>query len=407
MEENNFDDIAKRELERAEREIDEMDRVLKESEAEINSLQKDINTNAVENYFEERSAKKSTVWMAVILAIVVISSYFSLALIRPAAKYKEALAMFEKGNYDAAKTKFTSLKDFRNSKEMVKECDYKKGNLLLEKQRYNAAITAFSHIKGYKNRDRIVADLAGTAVTTIATGEKHSAFVRSVGTVKAVGDNSANQCEVTEWKNIEEIACGKDYTIGRDAEGRVFATNASVDWSGIKRIAAADGFFAGLDVNGRVHIYGSKMAGGLTGVKDIAAAGGILACLMEDGSVRGIGADLSSWRNVKEIAVGDNAVYGLKKDGTVISTNGALQECRKIKHIFAAGDAAAAIDMRNNIFTEGSLSPEELKGMLMLAGYKDHRLVMKDDGKVEFIGKSSNGSGNVGDWVDILFKTKE
>ncbi|MBQ9605176.1 MAG: hypothetical protein IJR45_07175, partial [Firmicutes bacterium] len=220
MEEKDFEELARQQQKKAEEEMAEMRQALEQSDKRINRHQKKILEKAIDENLEEHNSKKSTVWIILILALILGGTLLRLNIQQPTKKYDEAVRDFENGAYESAKSGFEALGDYKDSMEMVKECDYRQGSLLLLNGKINSAINAFSHIRDYKNRNDVVADLAGTAVNAISTGARHSAFVRSVGTAKAVGDNTNGQCDISEWKQVAEIACGGDFTAARTYQGK-------------------------------------------------------------------------------------------------------------------------------------------------------------------------------------------
>lgn len=46
-------------------------------------------------------------------------------------------------------------------------------------------------------------------IVRASIGECHTVALLTDGTVIAAGDNSYEECEVSDWKDITEIACGR------------------------------------------------------------------------------------------------------------------------------------------------------------------------------------------------------
>ena len=55
----------------------------------------------------------------------------------------------------------------------------------------------------------------------LSVGRKHTVGLRADGTVAAVGDNFAGQCEVEGWSGIVSVAAGDSGTIGITDQGNV------------------------------------------------------------------------------------------------------------------------------------------------------------------------------------------
>ena len=409
MEQKDIEQLAAEQRERAAEEIAKMQRELQNSHIQIKDSQKKLSEMKINNYFEELNARTSTVLIVIILIAILAGSYYSLTVYKPRAAYKKAEQFMQDGQYENAKAFFASLGDYEDARQKAMECDYRRGNYLLATGKYTSAVTALSGIPNYKDRDDLIADLAGTMVKTLDTGLAHSAFVRSVGTVKATGDNSFGQCEVDSWKDIAEIACGDNFTIGRTNGGHVYSTNGELDCANIIEIAAGGDFAAALTVDGNLHCYKDGVRASVSDVKHISADKNILAYINTDGNavVSGAAFDLTAFTDLKEIETENGAVYGLRTDGTIVSTNGRLNGKTDIKHIFTCNDTVAAITKDNKMIAEGAVPASELTGAIMLAGNTDHFIMLTDSGRVKYYGPSYEGSGRVADWSDVLLTPKK
>lgn len=409
MDEKDLEQLAHEARRRAEEEVADMQQAIEDSDTEINTQQKMVSESKINEHFENINARKSTFWIFLLLFVILVGSYCSLTYYKPRVTYAKANEMMTNGDYDNAKALFTALGDYENSKELVKECDYRKGNFLLATKKYTSALTALSYIPGYKDRDTLVADLSGSMVRTLDTGRWHSVFVRSIGTVKASGDNTYGQCNVDEWKNVVQIACGDTLTIARTADGGVLCTEQIPDWHNIKEVAAGSNFSAALEENGTLHYHQGSENIDLTGIKHVSAKGNIMACIGAGGGavVSGSAFDTQFFTDLKEIETDGNAVYALKYDGTIVSSNGRMNGLGGIKHIFAAFNTLAAVTLDNEILSEGAVPASELKNMIMLSGNTDHYIMLTDTGRIKYSGASYAGSGRTADWTDILLNPRE
>ena len=107
-------------------------------------------------------------------------------------------------------------------------------------------------------------------VVSFAEGYFHKAFLKSDGSVVAVGDNDEGQCDVSNWQDIVAIAAGGFHTVGLTSYGTVVATGKNNTNSG--------------------------------------------------NNYRGGQCDVLKWKNIVAIAAGSDHTVGLKSDGTVVST---------------------------------------------------------------------------------------
>lgn len=90
---------------------------------------------------------------AVIIAAFVICFIF---LISPMMKYNGAKELLKNGDYDKAKSEFTELGDYQDSKDMINECDYQNAINLREKGSYEESRSRFQEMGDYKDsKDQI------------------------------------------------------------------------------------------------------------------------------------------------------------------------------------------------------------------------------------------------------------
>ncbi len=65
--------------------------------------------------------------------------------------YQKALKLMEEKNFDEAVGLFASLGDYKDSKEMIKECKYLKANQMIAGAQYEMAYNLLSQIQDYKD----------------------------------------------------------------------------------------------------------------------------------------------------------------------------------------------------------------------------------------------------------------
>ena len=134
---------------------------------------------------------------------------------------------------------------------------------------------------------------AWTNVFMADAGGDFIAALLNDGTVVAVGDNSAGQCDVSGWSDIVAIACGDAFTVGLTAEGTVVATSGApadvTSWKDIKKLAAG----------GASAVAGITAAGGIVATVDVAAFAGLT--------------------DLVDVGADDCGVAGVRADGTVVT----------------------------------------------------------------------------------------
>jgi tetratricopeptide (TPR) repeat protein len=88
--------------------------------------------------------------------------------------YSIAKQYLEKGKYDKAEELFTALKDYGDSKDMIKECSYRKALSLIEGKKYEDAITILSDIKKYSDSSEKINEAKYLYVTENLTSDNET-----------------------------------------------------------------------------------------------------------------------------------------------------------------------------------------------------------------------------------------
>ena len=173
-------------------------------------------------------------------------------------------------------------------------------------------------------------------IVRASVGEYHTVALLTDGTVIAAGDNSYEECEVSDWKDITEIACGQEHTVGLKDNGTVLVTGGNhlgqcevSEWKDIRAIACGDNHTVGLKADGTVVAVGDNFPCEQCEVSDweniTAIACGALHTvgLKADGTVVTTNEDydLSDWKNITAIACGPLLTVGLRADGTIVAAD--------------------------------------------------------------------------------------
>lgn len=87
--------------------------------------------------------------ISVLLIIGLVVCY--IFVINPMMKYSNASKLFNEGKYSDAQIIYKELGTYKNSSEMVTECDYASAKALLDQGKYDEAKQAFDKISSYKD----------------------------------------------------------------------------------------------------------------------------------------------------------------------------------------------------------------------------------------------------------------
>ena len=136
------------------------------------------------------------------------------------------------------------------------------------------------------------------SVVAVDGGLDHTVILYSDGTVKAVGSNGYEQCQVDAWSTVTKISTLYNHTVALKSDGTVYATGDNSDgqcevdtWTDIIDISAGKHHTVGLKSDGTVVTAGKNQAG---------------EC------------DLGKWKDIVAVGAAYTNTFGLCSDGTVI-----------------------------------------------------------------------------------------
>jgi len=242
----------------------------------------------------------------------------------------------------------------------------------------------------------------GQVTPMVAAGGVHTVGLKSDGTVIAVGDNSAGQCDVGGWRDVVQVAAGYEHTVGLKADGTVVAVGCNDRWVW----------------------WGQCDVGGWTDIIQVAAGYGHTVGLKADGTVVSVGAkgyedidvgqwDVGGWRDIRQVSAGYYHTVGLKSDGTVVAVgNNYYGPCNvggwtDITKVAAGGDHTVGLKSDGTVVAVGTNE----YGPCNVGGWRDivqvvtgsrHTVGLKSDGTVVAVGQNSWGECDVGGWTDIV-----
>lgn len=105
---------------------------------------------------KERKRMKNTAIILTIVAVLAFSGaiygfWIRPNIIEPARKYKEALALYQNGEYTQAESRFAELGSYRDSEQYLQNIPYCIAEDLLEQEKYEAARNAFIELGDYRD----------------------------------------------------------------------------------------------------------------------------------------------------------------------------------------------------------------------------------------------------------------
>lgn len=233
----------------------------------------------------------------------------------------------------------------------------------------------------------------------ISCGWFHIAGVLDDGTVKACGNNEAQQCEVTDWTDIVKIKCGPLRTVGLRKDGTVLSTKGDV--------------FTGDRIPGE----GIEK---FTDVVDIACGTFHTVGLRRDGTVIACGfnddgqCNVEGWKNVKNIYAANNHTIALCNDGTLLYCGGRdggalhFNGIPSVKKLYCGLNDTVLVAVDGKVYRTDFESETPILIDVMgdeiahIEFNVDHFIILKTNGTVLHFGSKDDGRGEVSEWSGIL-----
>ena len=344
-----------KEYNKKQEELSEKQRIEKARLAEENKVQEEIQKE------KARLRKKKLKIILPIVGTLVVLFIVIVTVIMPEIKqwnlYNQAIEFMNNENYDESTSIFTSLGNYKETEDYLKQIDYIKAVNLMNKENYLAAKEIFNKFNDYKDTKKYLEEInlklpknlvAQNYKNNLIAMESHALGLKSDGTVIA-GDNSnfKDSCKVTGWSDIIAIAASDAITVGLKWDGTVVSTDFSKTvqsdlstWSDITAIICDDSYIFGLKSDGTVVATSADKSSNPYNVSDwininaIFCNGHTIFGLKRDGTVLtakskvSIGSpdygqtNVSNWTNIATIYPTAISTIGLKTDGTVVSTDG-------------------------------------------------------------------------------------
>ena len=365
----------------------------------------------------EAAAKKKKIiifsgaFAAVIAVILLVTE-----VIMPVANYSKAEKLLAAGDYDGAIAAFAALGGYKDSAEKLEQAETEKEEARLaaeaaEEEARNAqayadaealeaadkaveAAMAFGKLGDYRDaRSRSLALWDTLAVRdTISAGTGYTVGLKRDGTVVAVGDNRAGECNVSGWTDIVAVSAGDNFTVGLKSDGTVVAVGDNEDgecdvssWTDIVAVSAGDYHTVGLKVDGTVVSVGRNKYG---------------EC------------NVSRWTDIVAISAGDDCTVGVKTDGTVVAVGAGnkiqgLDRWTDIVSVSAGNFHTVRLKSDGTVVAKGS----DIDGECDVGGWTDivaasagvgYTVGLKRDGTVVAVGDNRDGDCNVSGWTDIV-----
>ena len=282
--------------------------------------------------------------------------------------YEYAIKEFNDNNLVKANELFLQVEDYRDSATYLARINVKKIETSLEEiyekavnfyneGKYKDAVLLFDEVGDYKDSKEYLEKCQdvfrrASAINLIAAGVNNSVAITEKGTVRVAGTGDNGQKKVQDFKNIISVDVYGCFVAGITEAGKVVYAGEGVpneqpdvsEWENIVDIACGENYIVALDKNGKVHPGGHGASGALDvenweDVIAVDAGWSFTVALTKDkelkfaGTYRGQQDEYEKkrdeWKNVVNIAAGGGGseprqrgaghTVGLCADGTVVA----------------------------------------------------------------------------------------
>ena len=222
-------------------------------------------------------------------------------------------------------------------------------------------IDDYSHVNGSgSNANGELSNLTTNTAIKVCEGEGFTVILNEDGTLSSAGLISKYANEISNWRNIVDVAAGSAHIIAVDSNGRtkcIADENSQAcdltDTRNIRKVYATDKGSIVMDNNGLLSYAGSFIGSSslknYNNVLDIASGNNILAILKNDKSIDVYTnnslnyLEAESWKDIVDVACGDSYVAGLDEYGKVhieIDNDSIKAEVEKWSNIIAVDGAS-------------------------------------------------------------------
>ncbi len=405
-----------------------------EKTAQSNYRDSRVRLQACKQKTAQKRKKSIRIFLLVSAACVAVAllAVLTVKVILPGVKYQQAVALMEDGEFDKAQDRFRELGDYKDSRDMIPECDYRQAEAYLAAGDTYAAAITFASIPEYGDAWQRSFALWGdlTHRDALIAGAYHTVALKSDGTAVATGWNAVGECEVSDWKNLVSVSAGNNHTVGLKADGTVVAVGSNLygqcnvsSWRDIVAISAGAHHTAGPKADGTVVAAGDNKNGQceVSGWKNIIAVsvgGSHTVGLKADGTVVSVGkndhgqCEVSEWKDIVAISAREHFTVGLKADGTVVAVgenkdgqcnvsdweNIVAVSAGKCHTLGLKADGTMVVVGDNKY---GQCNVSDWRNITAISGGWEHSVGLKLDGTVVAVGKISDGQCDVSDWTGI------
>lgn len=171
---------------------EERKRVQAEENARKKAVQEAENIRLAEH---KKRRRKTAAIISAGVALIAVIAFIVFCKIIPAGKYKEAEALLNSGDTDAAFSAFDALGSYKDSQERAAELAYETAKKALDAGDYSAAAELFSEISSYKDSEALAAEANYQKAVSVM---EQGSYTEAAEMFKSLGDLHDSKILMTE-----------------------------------------------------------------------------------------------------------------------------------------------------------------------------------------------------------------
>ena len=354
------------------------DKRIIEAQRRIEQLKKQENRLQEEANKRNKKTKKAALMIVIALVLIVAALIVLFTVILPNKHYKEAVELYNAGQYEEAIAAFETMDGYRDSETRILDCKYGIAEDYFNAGEYDQASLMYHLLNGYRDsKARIEAcetaikdQKYDVAVALYNTG-KYDEAITAFETMDGYRDSKAQieACE-TAIKDQKYTAAVEMFEAGQYEAAIVSFAALNGYKDSAERIEACETAINDRDYDAAVALYNAG--------KYEEAFAAFIAMEEYKSSNQYL---VECWNHVAvrdTIAAGNHHTVGLRSDGTVVATKLTGQDYY------------------------GQCDVSDWTDIVAIAAGVQHTVGLRSDGTVVAVGDNSNGQCNISDWTNIV-----
>lgn len=340
------------------------------------------------------------------------------------AAYNKAMNLYNGGKFEDAAAELEKTDAYMYMGEKKVKLNWAIAMTSARNYDFHKAALYFKKCGDYSESSANYRSILNSYDGIVSAGKEHTVFLKSDGSVIAVGGNEKGQCNTEKWTDISKVSAGGNHTAAIDKGRKAYAVGDAgkgqcdvSGWADIIDISAGENHTVGVENIGRVvatgdNTYGQCDVDDWSGIISVGSGGLHTVGLKLDGTVVATGdntygqCDVGEWKDIIFVDAGEKYTVGLTKDGKIVfagfGANGA-ENAKSEKNVFSVSAGYNHIivvyeDGTTSVFGENDRNQnitDLWRNIAVAAGGENHSVGVTTDGKAYAVGANEKGQASV------------